>query len=199
MPEQSPPAWPGGDKCTRFVTTAFIRWWRDASSEWDFQVVGANVLPGILWAGQAPLQIQQCPSCDIKSPTATDPYTGYNYNTSYIGHGVGEFQVQSARVVQVRRPSEVALFGDGGYYGGTDKYMRARCATIRSPPATAWVPQHAPPARWPTAIAAEPTSSSATVTPTVSRIFSPTRARQHLLAPAPGFSLRTIARMTWNK
>ena len=99
---------------------------RDASSEWDFQVVGANVLPGILWAGQAPLQIQQCPSCDIKSPTATDPYTGYNYNTSYIGHGVGEFQVQSGPgVVQVRRPSEVALFGDGGYYGGTDKYMRA--------------------------------------------------------------------------
>jgi len=25
----------------------------------------------------------------------------------------------------VRRPSEVALFGDGGYFGGTDKFMRA--------------------------------------------------------------------------
>jgi prepilin-type processing-associated H-X9-DG protein len=25
----------------------------------------------------------------------------------------------------LKRPSEVALFGDGGYYGGTNKFMRA--------------------------------------------------------------------------
>jgi len=98
---------------------------RDATSEWDFEVVGSEVRPGILWAGQTALQIQQCPSCEIKSPTATDPFTGYNYNTSFIGHGIGEFRAQPARAVQVKRTSEVALFGDGGYYGGTNKYMRA--------------------------------------------------------------------------
>lgn len=98
---------------------------RDGSAEWDFKVTAAGVEPGILWMGQTTLKIQQCPSYAGKSPTVTDPYTGYNYNTSYIGHGVGEFRIMPAKATQVRRPAEVALFGDGQYYGGTNKYMRA--------------------------------------------------------------------------
>src|SRR5438876_63240 len=70
---------------------------RDASAEWDFRIENGQVLPGILWSGSAASQIQQCPSCLVKSPTASDPYTGYNYNTSYIGHGVGEFNVAPAK------------------------------------------------------------------------------------------------------
>src|SRR5262249_54572450 len=42
---------------------------RDGTSEWDFRIVGTEVRPGILWAGQTVLQIQHCPSCDTKSPT----------------------------------------------------------------------------------------------------------------------------------
>ncbi len=93
---------------------------------WDFKVENGQVLPGILWTTRTISQIHQCPSCEIKSPTVTDPYTGYNYNTSYIGHGALESPQQApAKAVQVRRSSEVALFGDGGYFGGTDKFMRA--------------------------------------------------------------------------
>lgn len=98
---------------------------------WDFRV-GVDPLsgsqriePGILWMGNATLKIQQCPSCEIKSPTATDPFTGYNYNISFIGHGVGEANPIPAKASQIRRPSEIALFGDGQYAGGTNKYMRA--------------------------------------------------------------------------
>ena len=96
------------------------------SDSWDFKVENGQVSPGILWATKVISQVHQCPSCEIKSPTATDPYTGYNYNTSYIGHGALETPRSApAKAVQVRRPSEVALFGDGGYFGGTDKFMRA--------------------------------------------------------------------------
>jgi len=99
---------------------------KDGSAEWDFRVLpGGEVIPGILWSGQGTVKVQQCPSTEIKSPTATDPFTGYNYNTSYIGHGTGEFRVAPSKASQVRRPYEVALFGDGQYFGGTNKYMRA--------------------------------------------------------------------------
>jgi prepilin-type processing-associated H-X9-DG protein/prepilin-type N-terminal cleavage/methylation domain-containing protein len=98
---------------------------QDGTAEWDFKIENGQVLPGILWWGSASLKIQQCPSCEIKSPTVTDPFTGYNYNTSYIGHGTGEFHVAPAKASRVKRSSEVAIFGDGGYFGGTNKYMRA--------------------------------------------------------------------------
>lgn len=98
---------------------------QDGSADWDFRVVNGQVQPGILWAGTGAMKIQQCPSCEIKSPTPSDPYTGYNYNTSYIGHGTGEFRVAPAKANQVRRSSEIALFGDGQYAGGTNKFMRA--------------------------------------------------------------------------
>ncbi len=98
---------------------------KDGTSDWDFRVTPTGVEPGILWMGKSNPQIQQCPSCDLKSPTVTDPYTGYNYNISYIGHGWGEYRVAPARAGQIRRSSETALFGDGQYYGGTNKFMRS--------------------------------------------------------------------------
>jgi prepilin-type N-terminal cleavage/methylation domain-containing protein/prepilin-type processing-associated H-X9-DG protein len=98
---------------------------------WDFTTITntatgtTEIVPGVLWAGRTNLRIQQCPSYDGKSATASDPYTGYNYNTTYIGHGQGEAIGAPAKVTQVRRPSETALFGDGQYSGGTNKFMRA--------------------------------------------------------------------------
>ena len=108
--------------------------------EWDFDSSASPVVAGILWGALPDLSIQQCPSYDRKSTTLTDPFTGYNYNTSYIGGGYGEksplgnpapippmtFSLKPPiRVVNVVRSSEVALFGDGQYGGGTNKYMRA--------------------------------------------------------------------------
>jgi prepilin-type N-terminal cleavage/methylation domain-containing protein/prepilin-type processing-associated H-X9-DG protein len=101
----------------------------DAESDWDFQVTTIGVIPGILWLGKGVLPIQQCPSCDVKSPTRSDPYTGYNYNTSFIGHGIYESpQPAPARAGQLRNTQRIALFGDGQYAAGTDKFMRAPVA-----------------------------------------------------------------------
>jgi prepilin-type processing-associated H-X9-DG protein len=83
------------------------------------------VVPGILWEGQGNVQIQQCPSFIGNADYADNPYTGYNYNTSYIGHGEGEAVEQPAKNADVKHPVKTALFGDGQYANGADKFMRA--------------------------------------------------------------------------
>jgi prepilin-type processing-associated H-X9-DG protein len=96
---------------------------------WDFTAVlrlgETTVVPGLLWQGQMIEKIQQCPAFNGKSNDPYDPYTGYNYNTSYIGHGQYECIQTSARVDEVKRPGECALFGDGQYAAGANKYMRS--------------------------------------------------------------------------
>ena len=95
---------------------------------WDFTIVRdlttnlRTVQPGLLWLGQTNARIQQCPSFDGRSNTLMDPYTGYNYNTSYIGRDEPE---RPAKVTDVRHPSTTALFGDGEWSQGANKYMRA--------------------------------------------------------------------------
>lgn len=84
-----------------------------------------RVIPGLLWEGQGNAQIQQCPSFTGSANWLTDPYTGYNYNTSYIGHGQYESIPEPARESDVRHPVKTVLFGDGQYSGGADKFMRA--------------------------------------------------------------------------
>jgi prepilin-type processing-associated H-X9-DG protein len=101
------------------------------SVAWDFNSVRDTVAltttiePGLLWQGGTNLAVQQCPSFDGKSNTTGDPYTGYNYNTSYIGHGQSESIPAPMKAAQVRRASTCALFGDGEYSAGADKFMRA--------------------------------------------------------------------------
>jgi prepilin-type processing-associated H-X9-DG protein len=109
-------------------TTAFGYNW-DFTTTLDLTTGARSIIPGLLWSGQTNLRIQQCPSYDGRSMTAADPYTGYNYNTSYIGHGDSEVApgvfVPPAKMSQVRKASETALFGDGQYASGANKYMRA--------------------------------------------------------------------------
>ncbi|WP_425400433.1 hypothetical protein [Aeoliella sp.] len=47
------------------------------------------------------------------------PYTGYNYNTSYIGHG-DESIPQPAKLRQIQTLSKTAIFGDGQYAAGAE-------------------------------------------------------------------------------
>jgi prepilin-type N-terminal cleavage/methylation domain-containing protein/prepilin-type processing-associated H-X9-DG protein len=94
-------------------------------ASWDFTKIGAKVTPGLLWNGRTDARIQQCPSFDGRSNSPGDPYTGYNYNTSFIGRGFGEKVEQPAKASQVRRPSETVLFGDGQWVAGANKYMRS--------------------------------------------------------------------------
>jgi prepilin-type processing-associated H-X9-DG protein/prepilin-type N-terminal cleavage/methylation domain-containing protein len=98
---------------------------------WDFTLVldkatmTRSLRPGLLWPANTEARVQQCPAFEGRSGTLMDPYTGYNYNTSYIGRGQGELIVAPAKVSQVRSPSMTALFGDGEWSGGANKYMRS--------------------------------------------------------------------------
>ncbi len=102
------------------------------SVAWDFTTTkdwseggDTSIEPGLLWQGKTIMKIHQCPSFKGKTNWYVDPYTGYNYNTSYIGHGSGEATVAPAKATDVRRPDECALFGDGEYASGANKFMRA--------------------------------------------------------------------------
>jgi prepilin-type N-terminal cleavage/methylation domain-containing protein/prepilin-type processing-associated H-X9-DG protein len=95
------------------------------SYNWDFTTSAGRVIPGLLWQGQGMAQIQQCPAFSGAANWLADPYTGYNYNTSYIGHGQAESIPKPAKGSEVHHSSQTALFGDGQYASGADKFMRA--------------------------------------------------------------------------
>jgi len=100
---------------------------------WDFtHVKDTNtgqswIESGLLWQGdQVPDEIQQCPSFRGKANWLSDPYTGYNYNTSYIGEPPNPPSIPyPTKAARVRRPGACALFGDGEYSGGANKFMRS--------------------------------------------------------------------------
>lgn len=102
----------------------------DYSYAWDLTTITmgshpGTVIPGLLWAGQGNMQVQQCPAFTGSANWNVDPYTGYNYNTSYIGHGQDEDIPQPAKSTAVLHPAKTVIFGDGQYAGGADKFMRA--------------------------------------------------------------------------
>ncbi|MFW5798288.1 MAG: type II secretion system protein [Planctomycetota bacterium] len=100
-------------------------WDFTTSKDWSQSPPVEEVTPGVLWRGKTVEEVHQCPSFDGAHNWLTDPFTGYNYNTSYIGHGAGESIPEPARTTDVRRPARTALFGDGQYAGGANKFMRA--------------------------------------------------------------------------
>jgi prepilin-type N-terminal cleavage/methylation domain-containing protein/prepilin-type processing-associated H-X9-DG protein len=119
-----------------FPLAAFINF--DNASEqkeWDFfRTFEAGAVkscsPGFLWQGKTDMEIQQCPSFRGKANSAGDPFTGYNYNTSYIG-GIlasvfGEIiGSNSSKIDEIERSSDCAIFGDGQFTLGANKFMRA--------------------------------------------------------------------------
>ena len=103
--------------------------------EWDFfrtfeLGVVKKCSPGFLWQGKTSMEIQQCPSFRGSSNSAGDPFTGYNYNASYIG-GIlvsifGEISgSKSSKIDDLVRSSDCAIFGDGQFTLGANKYMRS--------------------------------------------------------------------------
>lgn len=98
------------------------------SFAWDLTtVIGAErkVVPGLLWQGRGIKAVQQCPAYLGDANWQKNPYTGYNYNTSYIGRGQFEAIPESAKDSSVRVPSQTVIFGDGEYSAGANKFMRA--------------------------------------------------------------------------
>ena len=116
---------------------------------WDFTMMvssrGVQNVPGLLWQGDTIEKVQQCPSYKGSDNWGGIQFTGYNYNTSYIGHGQGEVVgpdysgrvvphplwpslcniVMPAKETDINSPNRCALFGDGQYAGGANKFMRA--------------------------------------------------------------------------
>jgi prepilin-type N-terminal cleavage/methylation domain-containing protein/prepilin-type processing-associated H-X9-DG protein len=117
------------DYAARYDATYPPAQWSDAgdpalSYRWDYATRGTTVVgPGLLWSGQPSPSVQQCPAFDGRSQSPGDPYTGYNYNTSYIGRGTGEGP--PARLAAVKQPARTLLFGDGQWSLGANKYMRS--------------------------------------------------------------------------
>ena len=133
----------------RAAFPAAVIYFQEASSirtvAWDFESTeGGASKPGALTAyTDHPLNAMQCPEFQTSSSTA-QPLTGYNYNTTFIGHEgfypeVGEDGVMQdgwSRVrvglnsSQRRHAASVALFADAGYRGGSNKFMRAPGNTV---------------------------------------------------------------------
>ncbi len=93
---------------------------------WDFFIYrpSGQVAPGWLWMGRMIDEIQQCPSFRGTKIWGR-PYSGYNYNTSYLGRGTYERVRYPAKICEVQDPTNCAAFGDGQYYGGTNNFMRS--------------------------------------------------------------------------
>jgi prepilin-type processing-associated H-X9-DG protein/prepilin-type N-terminal cleavage/methylation domain-containing protein len=117
-----------------FYPIAYTNQFTDSMSvfyAWDFTTIQKwtplerKVTPGLLWEGRTIEEVQQCPSFKGSAAWIADPFTGYNYNTSYIGHGQFESIVIPAMAVMVKRPGRCALFGDGQWSGGANKFMRS--------------------------------------------------------------------------
>lgn len=113
------------------IAVYFENNWADTYS-WDFTTLTSGgsleILPGLLWQDQRVERIHQCPSFDGRSNTQADPYTGYNYNTSFVGHGDPDGKggiYPSARATDIRSAGTCVLFGDGEWANGANKYMRA--------------------------------------------------------------------------
>ncbi len=104
---------------------------------WDFTTVydsgNRYVEPGLLWQGETTEKVQQCPAFKGAANWGEDRYTGYNYNTSYIGgraavkdgEAVSGTVIMSSKVGEVRRPEKCAIFGDGQWGEGANKFMRS--------------------------------------------------------------------------
>jgi prepilin-type N-terminal cleavage/methylation domain-containing protein/prepilin-type processing-associated H-X9-DG protein len=107
---------------------------------WDFAQLNGQVSAGpVLTYLGGQLESFQCPSFHGSSTFGADPATGYNYNTSYLAaegflpkagpDGTLLDGWNNCRLGvspgELRRPSTCALFGDGGWKGGANKFMRA--------------------------------------------------------------------------
>lgn len=107
-------------------TFTVVAW--DWVSTFDDEVIS----PGSLWEfTEDPDRAQQCPTYHGRSNFA-DRYTGYNYNTTFLGGessfpnlGWNGFR-PGLRYGACRRAATVAIFGDGGIAAGVaNKFMRA--------------------------------------------------------------------------
>jgi prepilin-type N-terminal cleavage/methylation domain-containing protein/prepilin-type processing-associated H-X9-DG protein len=103
----------------------FYSWDFTTCNDWSTTPASVTIEPGILWQKITIEKVQQCPSFKGYHNSIADPYTGYNYNTSYIGMDETQEPPNSIKITRVKKPFETAIFGDGQYWDGANKFMRA--------------------------------------------------------------------------
>jgi len=103
----------------------YLAWDFNTWKNWSESEPIEYVEPGLLWMGKTIDKIQQCPVFQGSDNWFDDPFTGYNYNISYIGLNETVRPMDSVKVTEVRSPPETAIFGDGEYTEGANKFMRA--------------------------------------------------------------------------
>lgn len=103
----------------------YLAWDFNTWKEWSESEPIEHVEPGLLWMGKTIDKIQQCPVFQGSANWFVDPFTGYNYNISYIGLNETVNPMDSAKITEVQSPTETAIFGDGEYTIGANKFMRA--------------------------------------------------------------------------
>ena len=102
---------------------------------WDWvteTISGELVSPGTLWQfTDNPSRVMQDPAYYGSTDNPNELYTGYNYNTSYLGAeamwvAVGWDPVRfGIKPHACQRSDRCAMFGCGGFSGGANKFMRA--------------------------------------------------------------------------
>ena len=99
---------------------------------WDFRQRvsdGASWRSGAMFNGARPDSVLCCPKCRQAKTDNWDGnrLTGYNYNVCFLGFVENDRAKRNypTHVDQVKYPNLVVLFGDGGYAGGPNKFMRA--------------------------------------------------------------------------
>lgn len=103
----------------------YYSWDFTTYKDWGTSPATEVVKPGGLWQGETNGKVQQCPSYKGGHNWLDDPYTGYNYNTSYLGTSQSGEVTGSARITDVRYSGGTVIFGDGEFSGGANKFMRS--------------------------------------------------------------------------
>ena len=128
-------------------TSGDVRCW-----DWWTRSNDSNFLkPGLLWTyTNHPDRVLQCPAYDgVDNWSGPDQPTGYNYNVTFVaamtpmqgvaGQGSWDLLIDKPALMspdgspggtdlalaQCRRAGQVALFGEGGYRNGANKFMRS--------------------------------------------------------------------------
>lgn len=102
--------------------------YRIVAWDWVTTFTGELVGPGPIWMyTDNPDRVMQCPGYAGVTNAPGNPYTGYNYSTYIAGEQrASDLKVfPGARPHSIRQADRVAMFGLGGYAGGTNKFMRS--------------------------------------------------------------------------
>ena len=98
---------------------------------WDFYKKNGEVgwNSGVMFGvGKKASSVLGCPKCsNCTDNWDGNPSTGYNYNVCYLGYVEGDSGKRKYPLAysKIKNPEKVVIFGDGGYAGGPNKFMRA--------------------------------------------------------------------------